>query len=214
MAKTLKQDAYSFLGSQLEEIGSELVVGYDKDYGVIGIAKNKAQLKQVLKTKGIAGVIIADRESCAVGYDFIKGEQYLGMSERHGHISDYLDKEKVAIYGNGDTDKLVIENNDFILKLMEFLDKNNISYNDSTYAPIRGHKYMYEITVYNGRCSTTISKNQTYMKTSTDILVVHDSTRDVEFEFYAEFLCKVLNIDFNVAKQLIVNCYNAKGLYK
>lgn len=49
---------------------------------------------------------------------------------------------------------------------------------------------MYEITVYNGRCSTTISKNQTYMKTSTDVLIVHDSTRDVEFEFYAEFYVK------------------------
>ncbi|MGF2716252.1 hypothetical protein ACQUY5_29225 [Bacillus cereus] len=214
MAKSLKQDAYKFLGGLLSEIGSEFVIGYDKDYGVIGLARDKSQLKQVLQTKGIAGVIIADREACAVGYDFIKGEQYFGMPERHGHISEYTTKENEAIYGNADANELVIDNNNFMMMFMEFLEKIGVSYNQSTHAPIRGKKFMYEVTIYNGKCSTRISKNQVYMWTSTDVLVVHDSTRDVEFEFFAEFLGKLLNVDVEVMKQVIVKCCNAKGLYK
>lgn len=203
MAKSIKQEAFNHFKDEFELVGRGIVFGYDKDYNVLGVATSKDELREVLKTKGVAGVILSDKDTCAVGYDFIKGEQYLGLEQKREHPREYTEKQNVeVIKGVEDIQSMILNNNKFIEKFMGWLEDNNVSYTKTTRQLASGYRYMDEVSIYVGRRSITVSEFGTTVDTDTDFLVVHDSNIDTDTNSYAKFMARVLRTSENTITEL------------
>ncbi|PHE64410.1 hypothetical protein COF68_06120 [Bacillus toyonensis] len=203
MARSIKQEAFSHFKDEFELVGRGIVFGYDKDYNVLGVATSKEELREVLKTKGVAGVILSDKDTCAVGYDFIKGEQYLGLKQKREHPADYQKKQNAeVIKGVEDVQSMILNNNKFIEKFMGWLEDNNVSYSKTTRQLASGYRYMDEVSLYIGRRSITVSEFGTTVSTDTDFLVVHDSNVDIEADWYKTFMSRLLKTSESTITEL------------
>ncbi|MGF2716253.1 hypothetical protein ACQUY5_29230 [Bacillus cereus] len=213
MTKSIKQEAYTFLGKFLQTDNGSLVFGYNKNYEVVGVARTKEQLKEVIQTKGVAGVIFPMTQPHATGFDFISGEKYRGLEKMTNNIRDYVEKEKEAIYEySTDVDGLIRENTNFMEPLMEFLDKIDANYGSGSYQPVSGHNSTYEANINLGvGCNVQVSKHGTIVGLNPTYLVVHNSTRDVDLNFYATFLARVINVDEQLMKDVLTKCLQNKG---
>ncbi|MEC2463738.1 hypothetical protein P9X10_02325 [Bacillus cereus] len=212
MTKSIKQEAYTFLGKYLQADNNSLVFGYDENQHVIGVARTKEQLKEIIQTKGVAGVVFPMTEPHITGFDFINKEKYRGSDRLTGNTRDYFEEEKLNIYKQStDVDGLIRENTNFMEPLMEFLDKIDANYGAMSHQPVDGHSFTYEAKITLGGCGVSVSKHGTSVSLSPKYLVVHDSKRDVDLDSYAIFMARVLNLDEKVMKDVLIKCLNNKG---
>lgn len=148
----------------------------------------------------------------ATGYDFVTGEKYKTLKGRAGDIKDYTEKENHNLYEySTNIDEMIRENTNFIEPFMEFLDKIDASYGCITEQPVSGHNSTYEAVITLSGCRVRVSKHGTVVTLSPNYLVVHDSTKDTDINFYSTFMARVLNVDENIMKDVLVKCLQNKG---
>ncbi|PGF05155.1 hypothetical protein [Bacillus toyonensis] len=214
--KSIKQEAYNFFGKYLQDPRVLYVVGYNKDFCVIGIAEDKGELKELLQTKGIAGAIMTSDEGCHVGYDFVKGEHYKKGLTTPITKRDYYQKEMKDLYENNpNADDVIEESNKFMFPFMEFLDQIDANYGSSSKQPKSGSKFLYDATIKTGHAFITMTKHSArYSVAGEGILTIHDSNNDIDIPTLSLFLSKALKVDKQSIERAITESLSNTDLSK
>ncbi|PHE64411.1 hypothetical protein COF68_06125 [Bacillus toyonensis] len=214
---SIKQEAYNDFGKILGQGGKEisrdereeglnehpLVFGYDKNYNVVGIATSKEQLKEILKSRGTAGVILNDDFKCSKGYDFLKEEQYDGLERKHESVSDYVAKQGATVLQDVTDVETAYENNvEFTSKLLDLCIEMGLD-TATTWRPTVGSEQpMDELDFGINGLHVKVSAFYTTIKTDTDFLVIHDSNRDIKSKWYVIMMSRVLGVSEDKMKEV------------
>lgn len=206
---SLKQEAYNNFGKVLGTGGKEitrdereegqnehpLVIGYDKNYNVVGIATTKEQLKEILKSRGTAGVILNDEFNCSRGYDFLEEKQYDGLERKHESLGEYVAKQGTTVLQDVTDVETAYENNaEFTEKLLDLCIEMGLD-TATTWRPTVGSEQpMDELDFGINGLHVKVSAFYTTIKTDTDFLIVHDSNRDVKPNWYIIIMSRLLGI--------------------
>ncbi|PHE64409.1 hypothetical protein COF68_06115 [Bacillus toyonensis] len=204
MSKSFKQEAYDHYKEELKTYADAVVIGYDSKNNVIDVAKNPKELGTLMKNSNTKCVAYNQEDSMFTGYDFRDNKQFIKVDNVYGEPSGIYSEElfEKVLQNSSNPQEIVKENDELFVRLEEFCNQNGKPYN-STKRSIEDSTgeihQVRDISINVGQVSIDINNQSSLIsiKGTASFLVIHSPERDVELDWYATTLAKLIGTDYS-----------------